>query len=100
MNECKYVNCIKPSAKSLLGYCQLETIWEVFLPPHPHFVQPASRYLFPVSRDNAYTVAFDLGALMIPNAVAISVCVFKSTCLHFHRITQPNFFVWYNGNCE
>lgn len=75
MNECKYVNYIKLSAKSLLGYCQLETIWEVLLPPHPHFVQPASRYLFPVSRVNAYTVAFDLGALMIPNAVAMSVCL-------------------------
>lgn len=76
MNECKYANSIKLSAKSLLDYCQSETICEVLLPSHPHSVQPAFRYLFPVSGDNVDTVDFDLGTLMVPNAVAMSmVCI-------------------------
>lgn len=80
MNECKYANCIKLSAKCLLDYCQSETICEVLLPSHPCSVQPAFKYLFPVSGDNADSVDFDLGTLMVPNAVAMSV----GMCLSLH----------------
>lgn len=80
MNECKYANCIKLSAKCLLDHCQSETICEVLLPSHPCSVQPAFKYLFPVSGDNADSVDFDLGTLMVPNAAAMSV----SMCLSLH----------------